>query len=382
MALAIHSNALLALSSAASWGGGDFSGGMGVKASGGRAPEAIRFVLLAHIISLVALVTIALSTSGILSRKTAHRGLDSALHRRSEDTNSGVPPRHPAKPSRIRRTPWQAIRAALPQRKAVMQALHSPRPHGAAAPDPLRRSLDPRAASAWATLAGLTGALGLVAFYIALSRGGMGISAALSGLLAAAIPAVTSSRIEGAPSGLRLAGFVLAGGAIWFIAAEDSPESKVGSHRSLALALFSGVMFGVYFIALKMANPLGLVASMAIARLTSVTLCSLVLGALTISKRCVPAYRQAQQTAPKLSTNWLVVWGWASAVALLDTGGNLLFMAATRMGRLDVASVLASLYPAGTILLAAWVLHERPTRRQVVGMMAALAAVMMITLPA
>jgi drug/metabolite transporter (DMT)-like permease len=45
-----------------------------------------------------------------------------------------------------------------------------------------------------------------------------------------------------------------------------------------------------------------------------------------------------------------------------------------------VASVLASLYPAGTILLAAWYLQERPTRRQSLGMVAALAAVAMITL--
>jgi len=67
-------------------------------------------------------------------------------------------------------------------------------------------------------------------------------------------------------------------------------------------------------------------------------------------------------------------------VAVMDTGGNLLFLAASRLGRLDVASVLASLYPAGTILLAAWALHERPTRRQIMGMGVALAAVVMITL--
>ena len=57
----------------------------------------------------------------------------------------------------------------------------------------------------------------------------------------------------------------------------------------------------------------------------------------------------------------------------------MLFVAATRLGRLDVAAVLGSLYPAATILLAAWHLHERPTRRQLVGMAAALAAVVMIT---
>jgi len=71
---------------------------------------------------------------------------------------------------------------------------------------------------------------------------------------------------------------------------------------------------------------------------------------------------------------------WALTTALLDTSGNLLFIASTRAGRLDVAAVLASLYPASTILLAAWMLGERPTRRQGLGMAVAAAAVVMITL--
>jgi drug/metabolite transporter (DMT)-like permease len=76
----------------------------------------------------------------------------------------------------------------------------------------------------------------------------------------------------------------------------------------------------------------------------------------------------------------LTAIGWAMGVALLDTGGNLLLIAATRTGRLDVAAVLSSLYSAVTILLAAWRLHERPTRRQIAGMAAALVAVVMITI--
>jgi drug/metabolite transporter (DMT)-like permease len=71
---------------------------------------------------------------------------------------------------------------------------------------------------------------------------------------------------------------------------------------------------------------------------------------------------------------------WAMGTALLDTSGNLLFVAAARAGRLDVAAVLASLYPASTILLAAWTLHERPTARQALGMVVAVAAVVMITI--
>ena len=299
MRVMIHENALIALTAAASWGGGDFAGGMGAKASGGRVPGAIRFVILSHVISLVVLM-------GILVKM--HAGL----------------------------------------------------PHGVAI--------------LWAMVGGFTGALGLVAFYIALSRGGMGVSAAVSGLLAAAIPALVSSVMEGSPGAMRLAGFALAGGAIWLIAAGDSPEkdfpeAKGGAGSTMALSVFAGVAFGIYFVALKLSNPLGLVVPMTIARMTSVALCSLMLVGMAL-------------TGPKErgAANWFAGWGWACGVALLDTGGNVLYLAATRMGRLDVASVLASLYPAGTILLAAWYLKERPTGRQVTGMVAALAAVAMVTL--
>jgi drug/metabolite transporter (DMT)-like permease len=71
---------------------------------------------------------------------------------------------------------------------------------------------------------------------------------------------------------------------------------------------------------------------------------------------------------------------WILSTALFDTSGNLLFVLATRAGRLDIASVLASLYPAGTILLAAATLGERPTPRQITGMAIATAAVVLITL--
>ena len=65
---------------------------------------------------------------------------------------------------------------------------------------------------------------------------------------------------------------------------------------------------------------------------------------------------------------------------LFDTSGNLLFVSATRAGRLDVAAVLASLYPASTIVLAGWLLKEKLTQRQVWGMGIAVGAVVLITL--
>jgi len=221
----------------------------------------------------------------------------------------------------------------------------------------------------WGLLAGVMGGLSLTGFYVALSRGAMGASAAVSGLLAAAIPSAVSIAHEGSPGWLRIVGFVVAGCAIWMIAAGENPESVPASAGTMWLAVGSGAGFGVYFVALKYAAAGGLVWPMATARIGSLTTCSLILVVVTL-------------TSGGGERGWLprraVVWSLATALG--DTTGNLLFMAATRAGRLDVASVLASLYPASTILLAAWTLHERPTRRQGIGMGVAAAAVAMITL--
>jgi drug/metabolite transporter (DMT)-like permease len=288
----MQGNGLLALAAAAAWGGGDFSGGMGVKAAGGSTRAALRFIFVAHSISFVALV-------GVL----------------------------------------------LVRRQAV--------PGGALL--------------GWSLLAGVAGSLALTAFYIALSRGEMGVSAAVSGLLAAAIPALVSMRMEGAPGAIRLIGFGLALAAIWVIAAGPSPENA-GGRATLGLAVLAGVGFGVYFVALRMANPLGVVIPMALARAGSLGTCGLMLLIL----RCLGV-----NDTRRISGGILL---WAIGAAVLDTAGNMLFTGATLMGRLDVAAVLASLYPAGTILLAAWRLHETPTRRQVMGMVTAVVAVVMITI--
>ncbi len=289
-----NQSAPIALAAAASWGGGDFSGGMGVKAAGGGVRGAVRFVLLAHSLSLAMLLALAL---------------------------------------------W--LRQPM--------AFHAP--------------------SLWAMAAGAAGSVGTIAFYSALSRGGMGASAAVTGLLTAAIPVAVSSALEGLPGAVKLAGFAVAAAAIWLIAAGASPENEAGvSRETLWLAVFSGVAFGFYFVAMKLASPLGLVLPLAFARSASLMVLVPVLFALGRSA-----------WLPVAPASWTAGFRWVLAVELLDTGGNLLFLAASRLGRLDVASVVASLYPAGTILLAAWWLHERPTRRQIAGMATALVAVVMIT---
>jgi drug/metabolite transporter (DMT)-like permease len=223
---------------------------------------------------------------------------------------------------------------------------------------------------AWGLMAGAMAGVALACFYVALSRGAMGASAALSGLLAAAIPAAVSEMSEGSPGVLRLVGFLVAGLAIWLIAAGPNPEATPADKGTFWLAVAGGVGFGFYFVALKFAGTAGLVWPLATCRMGSLTVCSLLLAAMAL---------RDSAGAVRVRITRTVAW-WAMGAVVLDTSGNLLFISATRAGRLDVAAVLASLYPASTILLAAWMLRERPTLRQGVGMAVAAAAVVMITL--
>jgi drug/metabolite transporter (DMT)-like permease len=293
----LRGNALLALAAAVSWGGGDFSGGMGVKSAGGGVRAALRVVLLSHITSFAVLVAIARLRGDVFPQGTL---------------------------------------------------------------------------LAWGVAAGVAGGLALTCFYIALSRGAMGASAALSGLLAAALPAALTLWQEGSPGVRPLIGFAVAGAAIWLIAAGPADDTADGAAReTMVLALLAGVGFGFYFVALKMAGPAGVVWPMATARIGSLSVCSLMLLGLQLR----PA--SGDEAPVRLSRK---VVGWVLATALLDTSGNLLFLAATRAGRLDVAAVLGSLYPASTILLAALALGELPTRRQALGMVTAVVAVVLIAL--
>ena len=230
----------------------------------------------------------------------------------------------------------------------------------------------------WGLAAGVAGGGALTAFYIALSRGSMGASAAVSGLLAATIPAALTLWQQGSPGVYPLLGFAVAGMAIWLIAASPASEdgakheaARGAARQTIALAMLAGLGFGSYFVALKMASPAGLILPMVSARIGSLTVCSLMFLFLR------PRASKAGEARVEFSGQ---VAGWALGTALLDAAGSVLFVAATRAGRLDVAAVLASLYPASTILLAAVALGEWPTRRQALGMAAAVAAVALIAM--
>ncbi len=216
-------------------------------------------------------------------------------------------------------------------------------------------------------IAGLAGGVGLLALYRGLSLGSMGLVAALSGVLAAAVPVLVSFFSESRPSTLKLAGFAVAGVAIWLIAYSSGTSAHP---HGLGLGVLAGICFGFLLVFLHVAGRDSVLWAMTFSRVGSVS-CAVTLGIVTA--------KSLRTKAEGKVFRWSAILPLAAAAGILDTTGNLLYTASSLTGRLDVAAVLSSLYPAGTILLAVWLLRERATRSQTVGMILAIVAVAMIS---
>lgn len=224
---------------------------------------------------------------------------------------------------------------------------------------------------------GIAGGIALLTFYHALSLGEMGITASVTGLLTAALPVVFSLFTIGAPSRRQSAGFVLAAAAIWLISSQPVTDPKAArqERKKLTLAVISGIGFGAFLIFLQQAKGGGILWPLVASRVGSLALA--IGGGLVFSRGRFTS--DAAPSAIRVRTLWKVGIGLTLLSSVFDTSGNFFFVAATKIGRLDIAAVLASLYPAATIILAVWLLKERTTRRQAIGMAAALAAVVLIS---
>ena len=213
----------------------------------------------------------------------------------------------------------------------------------------------------YAMVGGFEGSLALAIFYRALGMGAMGLTAVLTGLLTALVPVVFSMFYDGLPSLLTMAGLGLGLAAIWLITHTPAKGGPSSPPKALLLGALAGTGFGTQLILFKMASAGGLLWTMTSARAAG----------------CLAMILVILTRPPK--GPWKGFWQTGILAGMLDTVGNLFYLRATQLGRLDVAAVVCSLYPAGTILLAALVLHERPTRRQLAGMAVALGAVMLLS---
>jgi drug/metabolite transporter (DMT)-like permease len=179
-------------------------------------------------------------------------------------------------------------------------------------------------------------------------------------VVTAVMPVLFSGLSVGWPRPIQLAGFVLAMAGIWLVARASGGGPLSG--QGVRLALIAGVGFGSFLIFIAQVQSDLVFVPLAVARV--ITLVTAVV--LLVVRRVRP---------PSITGHPLALLAGA-----LDAGGNVLYLFAREFTRLDVAAVLASLYPVSTVVLARVLLKERITATQWIGAAVCLAAVILITI--
>ena len=217
----------------------------------------------------------------------------------------------------------------------------------------------PGSAVLWACLASVLGTTGLIAFYLGMAAGALSIVAPIAGA-GAAIPVIWGLVGGDHPSGYQELGFAAALIGVVLASFERKPEAARLA-AGVGWAAIAMLAFGAYYIPMHAASHGDFLWAAFIFRLTSTTL----IAAAWLVLR-PPRARRAD--LPVLAS-----------IGILDTGGNVFFAAASAKGLVSVVSVLASLYPVVTVLLARAVLKERVHRSQELGIALALAGIVLIS---
>ncbi len=201
----------------------------------------------------------------------------------------------------------------------------------------------------FAILASLGGMLGLFAYYRGMQTGAMSVVAPIAGI-SAIVPVIFGVASGDSPSAPQIAGIACALAGVGLASIEHhegSPRVAAG----VGLALLAAVGFGFYFPWMHAAGKVDFWWASLVFRMTALLL----------------------QLRPR---DLVIVF----AVGIGDTLGNVFFAASSSHGLVSLTSVLASLYPVVTVLLAASVLHERVARMQKAGIVLTLTGVVLISL--
>jgi drug/metabolite transporter (DMT)-like permease len=217
----------------------------------------------------------------------------------------------------------------------------------------------------WGSLYGVSQAIGVYWFYAAVSAGPISVVSPLAAVLNAAVPVAVGVALGERPGQIASAGVVPAMFAVILVSRESPADEDVRTHRFTSkvawLTVGSGVAFGLDFVLLHQAPAECRLWPLFFARAAATVL---VFAVAAMSNN----FQLPSRTPLRL----------AVAAALLDTCANITMLLAIQRWMLSLASILISLYPATTVILAIIVLRERVTRWQALGMILAAVSVSMI----
>lgn len=217
-------------------------------------------------------------------------------------------------------------------------------------------------AAALTFVGGALGGLGLIAFYRAMALDLIGVVAPVAGVVGAALPTVV-----GLLTGDRLQPWQLGGIGVGlfaiFLLNAGSDGGFAKGRRGFGLAIVAGLSFGIFFILFHAASSAGFTAFLGgrAGSALAATGFALLTGVSFIPRRSA--------------------WRLIVIAGVLDGAGVIFYLFATHHGALSVTALLASFYPAFTVLCARLLTRERLAPIQAVGAVLALIAITLIAIP-
>jgi drug/metabolite transporter (DMT)-like permease len=214
----------------------------------------------------------------------------------------------------------------------------------------------------WSLATGVAAACGLGFFYSAMARGLISLVVPLTAVISATLPVAYGLARGERPGTTALVGIVLALVAVAIVSATPGASQSL-SAAPIVFSLAAGTLFGLFIILLSQVSDQAGMWPIALSRSSS----SLVLAGLAVAVTGGRA-NGIRQLLPA-----------GVAIGTLEAGGIVGLFLALQRGPISIASVLLSLYPVTTVLLATIVLGERMSRAQLAGVALALSSVILIS---
>lgn len=212
---------------------------------------------------------------------------------------------------------------------------------------------------AFGVLAGVVGLIGLALLYSALAAGAMSLVAPIIGTVAAVLPVIWDVATGASITTLNWLGVVVGIVAVALIAGERSGETL--STKLLLQALGAAVAFAIFYIALAQTSTDSGLWPIVAARSVAMPLA---FGAALIAGSAAMPPRGLRK--------------FVFTAGMFDMVANLAILVSLQTGPMGINVVLTSLYPVFTVTAAVLILREHPTKRQTIGIVTAISAVILL----
>jgi len=216
----------------------------------------------------------------------------------------------------------------------------------------------------WSLAGGAVAAFGLGLFYSAMARGLISVVVPLTSVIGAAVPVTYGLGRGERPGSVAITGIVIALIAVAIVSAVPGDSPRLAA-APIAFSLGAGACFGTGLVLFSRVSEHAGLWPVALSRSTT----SLFLFGIALALTGPPPRPMANRTLVRAGI----------AIGVFEVGGNSALFLALERGHVAIVSVLISLYPVTTVLLATVILGERLSRVQLAGVALALASVVLIS---